>query len=99
MLIHFPKAIRTGIIIYKKLKGLTLEQNQIDIMVVVKRANTKLREIRDTLKTNEDVKNFYIPYYEKVKENCESLDFFITICLTDLQYNFIGGSIINNQKS
>jgi hypothetical protein len=92
---RIPMLIRAGVKLYKNIKKQIMDANSNDLMIVMKEANSNILKVKDTLKTNQDVKNYYASYYERVKDKCESLDFFITICLADLQYNFIGGTIVN----
>lgn len=65
-----------------------------DFMAVVKEANKDVRELGKNWKNNEDAEAHYRPFYERVKDQCDSFELFASTCMADLQYNFIGGTIV-----
>lgn len=69
-----------------------------NLMNVVKEANKGVSKLRKEWKDDKDVRNHYKPFYERVKDQCENFEFFATICLTDIQFNFIGGEVSNPNK-
>jgi hypothetical protein len=45
-------------------------------------------------KISSEADDFIKPFYERIKEQV-SLEHFASICLADMQYNFIGGAVVN----
>ena len=70
-----------------------IKKRKDDLMSVVKEANVDFFEIRKTWKSDADVIKHYMPFYERVKDECQDIVFFITICIQDAKYNFIGGAV------
>ena len=69
-------------------------------MTVVNEANKNVAELKDNWKNDGDVSEHYKPFYERVKDQCDSLLFFITICVQDFRMkqqgmSSIGGGISN----
>lgn len=80
-----------------------------DLMTTVKEANSELSEelkgidTEEISKDEEKLKNFIeksgkitIKHHEKVKEQV-SLDFFAHLMTLDMQYNFVGGAVLNKE--
>jgi hypothetical protein len=69
-----------------------------DLMTVVKEANQDIEELKKKAVSEVEMKAHYQRFYDRVDDQCDSFDFFVTICLQDLKFNFSGGSIIPHSK-
>lgn len=74
-----------------------------DLMVVIAEANKDVAKLKGNWKNDDDVIKHYTPFYERVKDQCNSLTFFITICIQDFKMNqqglsAIGAAIVANEN-
>ena len=54
-------------------------------MTVIGEANKDVAELRKNWTNNDDAVKHYTPFYERVKDQCNSFDFFATICVQDFK--------------
>ena len=59
----------------------------------IKKCTTDLKEQDAAFETKKEIEAFYRKYHEPIKSECD-FKFFVSLCLKDLQFNFIGGTII-----
>lgn len=58
-----------------------------NLTTVIGQANKDVAKLKGNWKNNGDVMAHYKPFYERVKDQCDSLTFFITICIEDHKMN------------
>jgi uncharacterized protein YaaQ len=56
-----------------------------NLMTVIGEANKDVAELKKNWKNDGDVAEHYKPFYERVKDQCDSLPFFMTICVQDFK--------------
>ncbi len=59
-----------------------------NLIVVISEANKDIAGLINNWATDKDVIDHYSPFYERVKDQCNSLSFFVAMCIQDLKFSF-----------
>jgi hypothetical protein len=70
-----------------------------NLMTVIGKANKDVAKLKKNWKNDTDVIKHYKPFYERVKDQCESLNFFVTICVQDFKMRQSGATPMGGEIS
>lgn len=75
-----------------------------DLTTIIAEANKDVAELKKSWESDDDVINHYTPFYDRAKSQCNSLTFFITICIQSFKMSdqgmpLLGGAIVDKTKT